>query len=268
MSLVSVKDFGDALGISGGTIRSKISRGQLLRNKNKLIDTEDPTNYIYLLEVNGGEQSCFDKFHKAIIVKPKIDKKTTSARKTLRLDKNEVKTTVISSKSKKDNPNDSKALVTSNNTVETNKKEAKIIPQKLTIEEKRALSDARVARETLLSYEIRKKEADVKLVERSAEIKEIQLEKLAGNTLPLDITKTILKVNIQSIFKTFSAELENIATISVEILGGSRNDLVRISNEQNIMLKKLVEIAKNNSEAEIERVVAEYSEVRSRGERK
>jgi len=60
MSLVKPEDFAKALNISYGTIRSKISRGGLLRNKNKLIDTENPINYIYLLEVNGGDQSVFE----------------------------------------------------------------------------------------------------------------------------------------------------------------------------------------------------------------
>src|SRR5690606_29929786 len=122
--------------------------------------------------------------------------------------------------------------------------------------------------EILLSYELRRKEAELLVVERRAQLSQYELEKKAGNTLPLDITKTLLKINLQYIMKTFKAELENIATISVETLGGSREDLVRIINEQDVMLAKLVKIAKNNADAEIERIVTEYAEVRSRGERR
>ena len=122
--------------------------------------------------------------------------------------------------------------------------------------------------EALLALELRQKTANAEYKEREAELKQIQLEKIAGNTLPLDLVDTILTINLQTIFKVFSSELENIATISVEILGGSREDLVRITNSQSVILNKLVETAKTNANFEIDRAVAEYSEVRARGERK
>lgn len=268
MSLVSVKDFGIALNVSGGTIRSRISRGKLRCNKKGLIDTENPTNYIYLLEINGGDQSVFEKYHQGVIVRSKIDKKSIDTKKTLKKTVSVEKTTSNSKKTENDNPSDSKALVSSVQAVETEIIPQKKVVEKLTLEEKREKEAERKARESFLDIEIRKKKADLSVVERNAEIKQMQLEKIAGNTLPLDITKTLLKVNLQYIMKTFKAELENIATISVETLGGSREDLVRITNEQDIMLAKLIKIAKTNADAEIERIVNEYSEVRSRGERK
>ena len=48
--------------LSYGTIRSKVSRKQLCCNRKGLIDTEHPLNFIYLVEVNGGDQSVFDKY--------------------------------------------------------------------------------------------------------------------------------------------------------------------------------------------------------------
>ena len=63
MALVSKKDFGEALKIAYGTIRSKISRKQLCCNRKGLIDTEHPLNYVYLLEVNGGDQSVFSDYN-------------------------------------------------------------------------------------------------------------------------------------------------------------------------------------------------------------
>jgi hypothetical protein len=123
-------------------------------------------------------------------------------------------------------------------------------------------------RRTFQELELRKKEADVLFVERQSELKQIQLEKIAGNTLPLDITSNLLKINLQQIFKTFSIEMENLATISVEVLGGTRADLVRITNAHNAMLKKIVETAKVNANQEIELYLQEYTETRGRGERK
>lgn len=63
MALVSKKDFGIALNIPYGTIRSKFSRKQLCCNRKGLIDTENPLNFIYLVEVNGGDQSVFDSYN-------------------------------------------------------------------------------------------------------------------------------------------------------------------------------------------------------------
>ena len=275
MSIVSVKDFGYALNISGGTIRSKISRKQLLRNKKGFIDTENPTNYIYLLEVNGGDQSVFEEYHQGVISKSKVIKKSIDANKSLQNIASTSKKVVsagntvsISEKSKIDKLNKIKGSVNIAPVLETKKIPEKKVVEKLSVEEKREKEVERKARISFLDMEVRKKQADLSVVERNAEIKQMQLEKIAGNTLPLDITKTLLKVNLQSIMKTFKAELENIATISVEILGGTREDLVRITNEQDLILSKLIKIAKSNADLEIERIVNEYSEVRSRGERK
>lgn len=279
MSLVTVKDFGVALNISGGTIRSKISRGQLVRNKFKLIDTDDPVNFLYILEVNGGDQSVFEKYHQNVYVGTKIIKKVSPARKTTKIAKkitsnSAIKEKTVSSakKLKNEEVSNDEGSVNIAPTVETKK----TVPKKVVVEEeipiskeeKKRISEEKKARETFLQIEIRKKLADVELVERNSEIKKMQLEKIAGNTLPLDITTNVLRINLQSIFKTFSSELENMATITVETLGGTRADLVKITNAQNVMLKKIVELAKENANQEIERYIMEYSETRSRGERK
>lgn len=279
MSLVTVKDFGVALNISGGTIRSKISRGQLVRNKFKLIDTDDPVNFLYILEVNGGDQSVFEKYHQNVYVGTKIIKKVSPARKTTKIAKKITSNSVVKEKTvssakklKNEEVSNDEGSVNIAPTVETKK----TVPKKVVVEEeipiskeeKKRISEEKKARETFLQIEIRKKLADVELVERNSEIKKMQLEKIAGNTLPLDITTNVLRINLQSIFKTFSSELENMATITVETLGGTRADLVKITNAQNVMLKKIVELAKENANQEIERYIMEYSETRSRGERK
>lgn len=279
MSLVTVKDFGVALNISGGTIRSKISRGQLVRNKFKLIDTDDPVNFLYILEVNGGDQSVFEKYHQNVYVGTKIIKKASLARKTTKTAKKNTSDSVVQEKTvrsakklKNKEVNNDEGSVNIAPAVETKK----TVPKKVVVEEeipiskeeKKRISEEKKARETFLQIEIRKKLADVELVERNSEIKKMQLEKIAGNTLPLDITTNVLRINLQSIFKTFSSELENMATITVETLGGTRADLVKITNAQNVMLKKIVELAKENANQEIERYIMEYSETRSRGERK
>lgn len=278
MCLVKVKDFGEALGISGGTIRSKISRGQLLRNKKNLIDTENPINYIYLLEVNGGDQSVFEKYSVQPIGRANIRKKVTAPnKKATNVSENKIEAVIPEKnipnpkKQVSKEPSDSKALVIVAPTVETKKKPAVEVfekPDKLTAEEKRELREAKKTRETLFDYDLRQKKANAEYRERESELKKMQLEKIAGNTLPLDLTKKILKINCQAILIQFLASVENMVAITVEELGGNRADNVRITNELKTVFKKTVENCSKNADREIENAVAEYSEVRSRGEKR
>lgn len=275
MSIVSVKDFGEALNISGGTIRSKISRKQLLRNKKGFIDTENPTNYIYLLEVNGGNQSVFEPYHQGVISKSKVVKKTTPPNKSSKnitsVEKKVVsseKSVVVTQKGKKTNPNETKGSVNIAPTVETKIIPEKKVPEKLSIEEKRRISEEKKANALLLSFELRKKEAELMVVERNAELKQYELEKKAGNTLPLDMTTKIVVIITQTILSKFLLESEKMVKLAVEEMGGTRADTVRITNKLNASFVKTVKIAETECNNKIELAVSQYSEVRSRGERK
>lgn len=265
MCLVKPVDFATAIGIPYGTIRSKITRGQLLRNKNKLIDTENPINFIYLLEVNGGDQSVFEPFDIKPVGKANVRKKVSPATK--------IQTKVVISKkevvseveSKNENPSKIKGSVSVAHRVEPKVFEK---PIKLTAQEKREQSEAAQARKDLLDYDLRQKKANAEYKERETELKTMQLEKIAGNTLPLDLTKKILKINCQAILVQFLSSVENMVAVTVEELGGVRADNVRITNELKKIFKKTVENCEKNAEREIESAVAEYSDVRARGERK
>jgi hypothetical protein len=275
MALVSKKDFGEALNISYGTIRSKISRKQLCCNRKGFIDTENPKNFIYLLEVNGGNQEVFDKYRIDSKSLTNVNKKNSLATESIK------KVSLIKSKGadviengKKivlEKVNDSKALVKIVPTVETKKTIKNNIDEnqiKLTLEERRDKKQDEKARRELLDYDLRQRKANAEYKEREAELKQMQLEKIAGNTLPLDLTKTILKINCQAILIQFLSSIENMVAVTVEELGGKRSDNVRITNELKKIFKKTVENSEKNAEREIENAVAEYSEVRSRGEKK
>lgn len=271
MALVSVKDFGLALNISGGTIRSKISRRQLCCNRKGLIDTEHPLNYVYLLEVNGGIQSVFDIYNinKTNVGKKNVTptKNVTNVSSLLQKDVVVVENAVVLEKSISNKPNEIKASIKVAPTVKP-KKEVVIKEPVLSAEEKRIRKEQEEQRQSFLQIEIRKKLADVKLQERKAELSQIELEKKAGNTLPLDLVRKIEVINFQSILNTFLLEAKNMATVMVEKFGGTRTDVVEIETKLNQIFKRTVETTKKNIEKEIENAVLEFSEVRSRGERK
>jgi hypothetical protein len=251
MSIVSVKDFGIALNIKAGTIRSKLSRGQLLRNKNKLIDTENATNFGYLLEVNGGDQSVFDDYAIKPIGRTNVDKKVSPPNKKqtkVPISENKIDSEVLESKKIKENVPEKRIRLSSKEIQER--------------EEQKRLN------QELKDYETRKKRADAEYRERESELKKMQLEKIAGNTLPLDLVKKIVTINCQAILIQFMSSIENMVSVTVEELGGNRADNVRIMNRLKVEFKKVVDNCGQNAGREIENAVSEYSEVRSRGERR
>ncbi len=261
MAIVSKKDFGLALNIPYGTIRSKFSRKQLCCNRKGLIDTENPLNFIYLLEVNGGDQSVFDSYNVSSGGKSKanvnkkiilpIKKETKVAKKVEVVSKVEVVDSVKSVE---------KPL----------KQEVSVVKKesRLSLEERRILKEQQEQRDSLLRYELRKKEAEVSLVERNAELKQMELEKKAGNTLPLDMVENVMTINFKAVFKSVHSQLKNIAMVMVQQLGGSKDDLNTIMIEMENILDTAVKDSKKKSAVDIDKLIEEYSEIRSRGERK
>lgn len=272
MALVSKKDFGEALKISYGTIRSKVSRKQLCCNRKGFIDTEHPLNFMYLVEVNGGNQIVFDNYD---INRTNVNKKSSPQSKkqenVLNIKQNVSSVAKVDVKSKVDktvNPSKIKASVNVAPTVD--KKTAPVVQKEksLSAEEKKELQEQKKQRNSLLDFELRKKEADTRLSERKAELSQMELEKKAGNTLPLDLMQKIVVINFQSVLNSFLLESKNLATVMVERFGGTRSDTVEIETKINHIFKKVVDTTKKNVAKEIESAVSEYSEVRSRGEKK
>lgn len=275
MSLVSKEDFAIALKIPYGTIRSRVSRKQLCCNRAGLIDTENTKNYAYVLTINGGDQSVFEEYHQGVVSKTKVNKKRSNPNKILKKDvvvsKNVIsdeKTVEISEKQENENPSDSKGSVNIAPTVETKKTEPKKVPEKLTAEEKRIMLEQKKANATFLSFEIRKKEADVKLAERKSELAQWELEKKAGSTLPVNMIEKVIAINFKAIFKSIKSQSKNIAMVMVQQLGGSKEDLDSILEQLDDILDGTVRDAEKKSSVDLEKLLDEYSEIRSRGERK
>ena len=271
MSLVKPEDFAKALKISYGTIRSKISRGGLLRNKNKLIDTEHPTNYSYLLEVNGGDQSVFEEYAIKPIGRTNVHKKSSPQNKKITnviISKNDEEKTENDDLEKHSKIKGSVNITPSVSTEKTQKEKQFEKPTKLTDAEKLELKLHKIHNQSLLEIDMAERKAKLDNIQRTADIKRMQLEKIMGNTLPLDQVMSIMAINYKAIFKSFHAQLKNIASTMVQNLGGTKDDLNAIMIELEQALNHIKDTAKENSNDDIERLIDEYSQVRSRGERK
>lgn len=279
MSLVKILDFCEALAVKEGTVRSKISRGQLVCNEKRLIDTQNPINFIYILEVNGGNQTVFDKYHVVSSTDTNIRKKvspktknTLNNVKTNTLEKTPIKKAVIPEKPKNKKPNEIKGSGTSLHTVETtlSKEKKEVIKPEITPtpqENKQKRVEEKINK-TFFEFEKRKKEAEVNVIERNAELKQWELEKKAGNTLPLNMIENVIEINLKAIFKNNLSLANNVAYVIVNQLGGTKDDLHAIRTELENVFDKTVKDIEKKTSVDIEKLIDEYSEIRSRGERK
>lgn len=123
--------------------------------------------------------------------------------------------------------------------------------------------------EFILDMDKRKKQADVLLQERKAEVEKLKLDKLAGKLIPVDLVFQVLNIHNKSIFATFQSDVENLASIFCEILAeGDRSKLSEVTQKISEKLIETVEKSRDLADLEIDNAVAEYAETRSRGERK
>ena len=118
-----------------------------------------------------------------------------------------------------------------------------------------------------VDLDLRKRRAETEAKERENELKRMNLEKAAGNLLPVDLVERILIINIQAVFKNFDVELENIASIYVDRFGGNRKDLVEITTKQRDILSLAITRAKAEALHEIENAVNVFQDQRGRGQR-
>lgn len=115
----------------------------------------------------------------------------------------------------------------------------------------------------------RKLQADTLLQEAKAEKEILNLQKLAGKLIPIDLVFNILNIHNHDIFATFQNDAENLASVYCDILaGGDRKKLAEISTKLSERLNDAVRRAKEVSVSSLEAAIDDYSEVRSRGEKK
>lgn len=121
----------------------------------------------------------------------------------------------------------------------------------------------------IIKWSLRKERANAIKAETDVDLKKLQLEKMMGQLIPIDLMRNIFKINIQNIFMSFENELVNLASIYCDILsGGDRSKLSEIVKLMRQNLSKIIKETNKNAAKEIIGAIDEYSETRSRGERK
>ena len=113
-----------------------------------------------------------------------------------------------------------------------------------------------------------KQNLELEMMRRNAELKQFELEKKAGNVLPVDVVEKVLSINLQAIFRNFEQGCENIGSKYAEIMDCDREQTAKMTVELRAVLGRLIEKAGKDAAKEIEVAIFDHQETRDRGQRK
>jgi len=115
---------------------------------------------------------------------------------------------------------------------------------------------------------MQKKEAELLKIKRDTEFREFQLRKMQGKLLPVDLVGQIFAISIQTVFREFNEQAQNIAAIYCDILGGDGSHQAEMTKQMREQLQNSIDYSKEKAAKEIKSAIESYCEVLSRGERK
>lgn len=230
--IISRKDFADLCGKEVSYINVYISRGKIVTtpdDKGK-IDTDNALNKLFKKRCKDAEKKKKEK--EKIQQKKKVEKK-----KVEKIDTGKLYDEVVEKISKEA-------------AKEANDKQNEVS-------------------EDVVSWDLRKKIADALKAEQQAEKERLNVEKLMGNLMPVDLVQQIITINIQDIFRTYDQDIVNQASIFCDIMaGGDRTKLAQVIAKLRTHLEHIIQKVEKSAAKEVENVIKEYSQTRSRGEKK
>ena len=229
MAELSKKEFAALCNTTEGIITTNLSRGKLVW-QNKFFDTTDPLNKMF-----------FEKYRLKNLEEKKKQSTVQQRKEDIEVMYNEV----------------------------VEKATTKVVETKQTKEKEVAKKESHAKSQRTVDWNDRKLKAEVRLKEKQGEKAELELEKLAGKLIPLDLAFDIIRIHNREIFATFQNDVENLAGVFCDILAsGDRKKLAELTSKLNTALDVCVKRAEDVALASIRNAVEDYQEVRNRGERK
>lgn len=123
-----------------------------------------------------------------------------------------------------------------------------------------------VDRETLVSLEVKKKMADLEKTEGEIRLQKIKEEKLLGNTMPVELVKTIVANLSKSFISEFKNGADDIIRILIKTKEFNHDEISELRGSMatiiNGSMKKTLQIAKKEMKA----IAENYSEIKGVGE--
>lgn len=148
----------------------------------------------------------------------------------------------------------------------TEEKPAKPPAETREIREKIARQNAQDMKE--MQSKARKDDLDYEIAELKRKQLELQLDKVSGKLLPVDLAEGVIVRHGVTILKEFEKGFIRIAEIFVAITGADPGLRAKIIDDCKQVLHRCVTDAGEKASDEIENLVADYSETLLRGQRK
>lgn len=120
----------------------------------------------------------------------------------------------------------------------------------------------------LRDIELRIKKENLLKLQKTNRLNELEIEKKEGRLVPLDTIKSFFLFVIETFTKTYTQESKSLANIMVNRLGGEKKHMIEIQKDLGQKLEQIKEQSVKEVINGLDNIVDEYSEVRSRGERK
>lgn len=238
MAIVTRQEFADMCGKPVAIINTNVSRKKISTLKDKRVDTENPLNKIFY-------KKCKQEAAEELKEK-RAEKKIARTEPAVKTNEPKIKTPE-----------------------EVYEEVVEIFTIQETRNQKRDREKQNDDDQETVGWDLRKKIADALKAERAAELAQLQVDKLMGNLMPVDMVEQIIRVNLQDIFKNFENELINIGSIYCDILaGGDREKLSELISKIRTKLSDIIDRTRQSAAQEVENVIEDYAEARNRGERK
>lgn len=279
MPLISRKEYAELCGDRLDAINVWIKRGKinLVPGNKKLIDTDDVINVTFI--------SDRQLFNAAKEMGASMPKPATNSISALKVSKNEIKkpksVTKIPKKvtklieiddvkkrgrPKKEMESRAKPPEKVKSEPKASKKSSVNLSKPAEIRQKeRVLAEQNTLSKLRVDQDMQKKGLEIENLELAKQQKLLQLNKSAGNLLPVDLVKGVLKRHGDTFFKSFEKSIERFIAI---IAGSDQEVYVKYLATLKENLSKTIVDAGKQADAEILILVNDYSQTLARGQKK
>ena len=239
-------EFAAALGVTSASIAMALRNKKLIRREDKSYDIDDPTNQLWIRD----QIALGKNFEMTKVYEKRSNKKynrITPPGKKRQVYK--LKEVVVDPKPKPEPKPEPKKT-------ESTKK------PKLKKTEKRYFTTSDE------EYIQKKRALDLKQAQNRVKLDELKIKKIEGSLIPFDAVKSVFMYAVETFRSTYMQEVDALTNIYIKILGGDQVQYAELQKDLQEKINAIQKQVKSDLLQGIDSIQKEYSEVRSRGERK
>ena len=238
-------EFAAALGVTSASIAMALRNKKLIRREDKTYDIDDPTNQLWIRD----QIALGKNFEMTKVYEKRSNQKynrITPPGKKRQVYK--LKEVVVEPKPK---PEPKKTEPT---------KKPKPKPKPKTEKRYFTTSDE--------EYIQKKRALDLKQAQNRVKLDELKIKKIEGALIPFDAVKSVFMYAVETFRSTYMQEVDALTNIYIKILGGDQVQYAELQKDLQEKINAIQKQVKSDLMQGIDSIQKEYSEVRSRGERK